>query len=216
MSTDYTDLALGISTLSVARDSNRTYYTRTVGPSSEPLSLDEAVRHLQLAVGNDNSYITSLIQVARDVSENATGRALMTSTWVAACRSWPCNSLMELTVSPVSAIASVKYYADGETTLTTLDSANYSLATTVAPAVVIFDEDFDAPDLADRPDAVQVTFTAGAATTAAIPPSMKHAVRLLLRHYYDHPEAVNDTKGAELPYGIKHLLDSNRISGWVA
>lgn len=216
MSTDYTDLALGVTTLSAARDENRTYYTRTVGPTAEPLSLDEAVRHLQLAVGNDNSYITSLIQVARDVAENATGRALMASTWIAACRAWPCNSLLPLTVSPVSAVTSVKYYADGETALTTLDAANYSLATTVSPAVVIFDEDFDAPDLADRPDAVQVTFTAGATTTAAIPPSMKHAVRLLLRHYYDHPEAVNDTKGAELPYGIKHLLDSNRVSGWVA
>lgn len=216
MSTDYTDLALGFTTINTASDSNRTYYTRTVGPTSEPLSLDEAVRHLQLAVGNDNSYITSLIQVARDVAENATGRALMTSTWIAACRAWPCNSLLALTVSPVSAIESIKYYADGETSLTTFDSANYSLATTVSPAVVIFGEDFDAPDLADRPDAVQVTFTAGASTTAAIPPSMKHAVRLLLRHYYDHPEAVNDTKGAELPYGIKHLLDSNRVAGWVA
>lgn len=216
MSTDYTDLALGLTTINTASDSNRTYYTRTIGPTAEPLSLDEAVRHLQLAVGNDNSYITSLIQVARDVSENATGRALMASTWVAACHSWPCNSIMSLTVSPVSAISSVKYYADGDTALTTLDPSNYSLATTISPAVVIFDEDFDAPDLADRPDAIQVTFTAGAATTAAIPPSMKHAVRLILRHYYDHPEAINDTKGVELPFGIKHLLDSNRISGWVA
>ena len=84
MSTDYTDLAMGVMGITTSMDANRTYYTRTVAPTSEPLTLDEAVRHLQLAVGDDNSYITSLIQVARDVSENATGRALMTSTWIAA------------------------------------------------------------------------------------------------------------------------------------
>lgn len=199
-----------------AQDDTRTYYARTVAPTAEPLTLDEAVRHLQLAVGNDNGYITSLIQVARDVAENATGRALMSSTWVASCASWPCNSLLPLTVSPVSAVVSVKYYADGETSLTTIDAANYSLATTISPAVVIFDEDFDAPDLASRPDAVQVTFTAGAASPAAVPPSLKHALRLLLRHYYDHPEAVGDAKGEDLPFGLRHLLESNRVAGWVA
>ena len=153
----------------------RIFYTRTVAPTSEPLTLDEATRHLQLAVSDDTGYITGLIQVARDVAENATGRALITSTWLAACEDWPDDGRIQLSVAPVTAITSVKYYAYGETSLTTVSGGDYILSTAVSPATVSFDEDFSFPDLADRPDAVQVTFTAGNASAASVPPSLKHA-----------------------------------------
>jgi len=194
----------------------RLHYARTVAPTSEPLTLDEAVRHLQLAVDNDNSYVTALIQAARDVAENATGQALITSTWRAACETWPRLGRISLTVAPVTAVTAVKYYAEGSSSLTTLDAANYTVSTAVTPAVITFTDDFTAPDLADRPDAVQVTFTAGNATAAAVPPSLKHAIRILVRHYYDHPESVASGTYDELPFGLRHLLESNRVAGWVA
>lgn len=194
----------------------RIHYARTVAPTVEPLTIDEAVRHLQIAVGDDNAYINGLIQVARDVTENATGQALITSTWRAACEEWPSNRRLALTVAPVSAVTFVKYYAEGETELTTVSASNYTVSTAVSPAVITFSEDFDLPDLADRPDAVQVTFTAGNSTSALIPPSLKHAVRVLVRHYYDNPTAVQSAVFTELPLGIRHLLESNRVSGWVA
>ena len=194
----------------------RIHYSRTTAPTVEPLSMDEAVRQCQTTVGDDNNYINGLIALARDVTENATGRALMTSTWLAAFEEWPECGRVELIVAPVSAIVTVKYYADGETSLTTVSSGNYTLATAVSPATLTFDEDFDFPALANRPDAVQVAFTAGASTPAAVAPSLKHALRILVRHYYDHPEAVVSGTQEELPMGIRHLLESNRVSGWVA
>ncbi len=193
----------------------RTHYSRTVAPTTEPLTLDDAVRHLQLAVSDDNAYITALIATARDVTESITGRALITSTWLAVCQDWP-EECIELIVAPVTAVASVKYYAYGETSLTTVDSADYTVSTAVAPAVITFGEDFDFPELANRPDAVQITFTAGHATATAVPPSLKHALRVMIRHYYDHPETVASGSFNELPFGLKNLLELNRVSGWVA
>lgn len=195
---------------------SRIYYSRTAGPTVEPLSIDEAVRHLQLAVGDDNAYVQSLIQVARDVAEGQTGRALMSSTWLAATGEWPRCDLLALSIAPVSAVASIKYYADGETSLTTLNASEYVVATAVTPAVIVFGEAFTRPSLAARPDAVQITFTAGAANPTLVDPSLKHALRILVRHYYDHPEAVAEKSFTELPYGIRHLLLSNRVAGWVA
>lgn len=195
----------------------RIYYSRTTGPATEPLTLDEAVRHLQLSVGNDNAYINGLISVARDVAENATGQALMTSTWLAVCESWPvlCGRI-SLAVSPVSSVTSVKYYAEGSDTLTTVSSSLYTVSTAVTPAVITLSSDFTWPSLADRPDAVQVVFVAGNATAAAIAPSLKHALRILVRHYYDHPELVASGAYDELPFGLRHLLESNRVGGWIA
>jgi len=193
------------------------FYTRTVAPTSEPLTLDEATRHLQLGCTDDSGYIAGLIQVARDVAEGATGRALVTSTWLGVCEDWPSDGRLQLAVAPVTAISSVKYYADGETTLTTVSGGNYILSTAVSPAVLSFDEDFDFPALANRPDAVQVTFVAGSATAASVPPSLKHALRVLVRHYYDNPGAVaGGGNTEELPMGLRHLLESNRVCGWVA
>jgi len=195
---------------------SRVYYTRTSGPSVEPLTLDEAVRHLQLAVGDDNAYVQSLIQVARDVAEGQTGRALMNSTWLAATGEWPRCGLLAISVAPLSAVTFVKYYAEGDTVLTTLSASEYVVATAVTPAVIVFGETFTRPSLAARPDAVQITFTAGAANPTLVDPSLKHALRILVRHYYDHPEAVAERTFTDLPYGIQHLLLSNRVAGWVA
>jgi uncharacterized phiE125 gp8 family phage protein len=195
---------------------DRIHYARTVPPTTEPLTLDEAVRHLQLAVDNDNSYITALIQTARDVAENATGQVLMASTWRAACETWPTNGRISLTVAPVTAVTFVKYYPKGSTSLTTVNAADYTVSTAVTPAVITFAETFAEPDLAERPDAVQVTFTAGNATAALVAPSLKHALRILVRHYYDHPESVASGSYDELPFGLRHLLESNRVCGWVA
>jgi hypothetical protein len=82
--------------------------------------------------------------------------------------------------------------------------------------VIIFNDDFDSPSLADRPDAVQVTFTAGASNPRDIPPGLKHAVRILTRHYYDNPTASVGGTMHELPIHLRHLLESERVAGWVA
>jgi uncharacterized phiE125 gp8 family phage protein len=213
---DYTTAVLSANAPYVGSPEHRVYYSRTAAPTVEPLSLDEAVRQLQLAVGDDNAYIQSLISVARDVAENATGRALMSATWLAATCSFPSCNLFSLAVTPASSITSIKYYADGETTLTTLAPSNYIVTTAVSPAVIIFDEDFIAPALASRPDAVQITFMAGAATANLIPPSLKHALRILVRHFYDHPEMMATGTATELPIHLRDLLYQNRVSGWVA
>ncbi len=194
----------------------RIHYLRTTNPTVEPLSIEEAVRHLQLAVSDDTGYIQGLIQSARDVIEDATGRALMSSIWMAACEDWPESFRLELSIAPVASITSVKYYAYGEATLTTVSSADYTLSSVVTPATICFDEDFTFPDLADRPDAVQVVFVAGATLPSNVPPALKHAMRILIRHFYDHPEAVVAGNFDELPFGLKHLLESHRVSGWVA
>lgn len=212
---EYTDYALGRYRPQYPTPS--VYYSRSVAPTVEPLTVDEAVRHLQIAVGDDNGYIQLLIGVARDVAEKATGRAMLTQTWIATLGDWPvCPRQVSINVAPVATIASVKYYADGETILTTVDPANYVLASTVTPAVVVFNDDWTLPDLAKRPDAVQITFTAGVANPVLVDPALKHAVRILVRHYYDNPEAAATGNFSELPFGLRHLLESHRVAGWVA
>ncbi len=213
----HSDYVLGIDrSAGISASEPSVYYSRTAQPSVEPIDINDAVRHLQLAAGDDNSYIQTLISVARDVAERTTGRAMLTQSWSACMSGWPTGGCVLLTVTPVASVASVQYYAEGETSLTTLDAGNYILATGVTPAALVFNEDFDAPALASRPDAVRINFVAGAATPNAVDPSLRHAVRILLRHYYDNPEAAASGSFSELPFSLRHLLESHRVAGWVA
>lgn len=196
---------------------SRIFYTRTIAPTTEPLTLDDAVRHLQLSVCGDTAYVINLIQVARDVAENATGLVLSPATWRGVFESWPqCGRRVSLSMSPITAVSSVKYYPEDGGALVTVSAADYTVSTDVTPAVITFGEDFTSPALANRPDAIQVNFTAGYASATVVPPSVKHALRILVRHYYDHPEAVASGSFEELPFGLRHLLTSNRVYGWTA
>jgi uncharacterized phiE125 gp8 family phage protein len=194
----------------------RIFYTRTVAPTAEPLTLDDALRHVQCAVSGDNGYVVSLIQVARDVAEGATGQILAPSTWRGVCEEWPESGRISITLAPVNAVSSVKYYPDGGGALVTVSSSLYTVSTDVSPAVITFSEDFTYPDLFDRPDAIQVNFTAGYSSPSTVPPSIKHAVRILVRKEYDQPGGARLAAEDTSPAGLYHLLYSNRVSGWTA
>lgn len=189
--------------------------SRVTSPTLEAVTLPTVQTHLRVASNDETAYLQDLIAVARELVENFTGRALMTSTWLAVCRNWPWGNLLPLSIAPVASITHIKYYAAGATTLTTLDAANYSLTSGVNPAQIVFVEGFSAPSLADRPDAVQVTFVAGATAAASVPPTLKHALLITISNFYERRAAVEDVKFSELPFGLRHLLESNRVAGWV-
>jgi len=194
----------------------RIYYNRTVAPTMEPVTIDEAIRHLQVSTRDDDAYIAGLIRLAREYVENFTGRVMMNSTWVAVCEGWPMEGKLELTPNPVTAINSVKYYADGSTNLTTVSADDYVFSPYVSPVAITFGDSFSSPSLATRPDSVQVTFTAGVASPLNVSPMLRHAVLILIRHFYDNPSAISVANANELPMHLQSILSSQRVSGWVA
>src|SRR5690606_31055902 len=132
---------------------------RTVPPSSAPVSLDEVKRALDLGddTGSDEE-LAELIPAAVDMVERDCQRALLSQTWNLYMDGFPCE--IELRMPPVIAVASVKYTdtAGDEQTVATSD---YHTDTTTAPGriwpVTVWPSDV----ACDRPNAVNVTFTAG-------------------------------------------------------
>lgn len=188
------------------------YYTRTTQPAAEPLAVGDLVPFLRSPGGTeDNTVITSLITVAREAVEDFTGRSLMASGWRVVAPDFGC---LKLERSPLVSVSSVKYYADGENTLTTLSTADYLVITGTTPGRVQLVG--DAPALADRPDAVQVEFIAGAANASDVPATLVHALRLLVAHHYELRTPINVGNIVnEIPMGLRHILESQRIGGWI-
>jgi uncharacterized phiE125 gp8 family phage protein len=58
-------------------------------PTVEPLSIDELKMHLRVDTDDEDPYIETLIQVARQRCEAATRRTLLTQTWDVSLDQWP-------------------------------------------------------------------------------------------------------------------------------
>lgn len=190
-------------------------YSLTTPPVIDPVSVQEAAEFLRAGCAAEElALITAIIATAREVVENFTGRALMTSGWLVASECWS-GGVITLERSPLVSVQSVKYWPADDSAQVTLSGSDYLVITATTPGQIKITADL--PDLADRADAVEVRFTAGATAAARIPATLRHAVRLLIVHLYElrQPLAIGNIVN-ELPFSLKHLLESQRIGGWSA
>jgi uncharacterized phiE125 gp8 family phage protein len=183
--------------------------TVTARDSEMPVSLLDAKRHLRVGSDDHDEYIESLVAAATGYCESVTGRALRkTHTLTQKYGQWPCNPV-RFDRQPLLAVSSVAYRdADGNSQ--TVSSSLYRVhLSSEAAGYLEFDEDFTRPTLDVRDDAITVTYTAGYTTIAAVPELAKHAIKLLVGHWFEHGEAVNiGNITTEVPMATAALLQS--------
>ena len=142
-------------------------------PTTEPLQLSEAKKHLEIAPSDDthDEHLRALIVAAREVWEHDTQSLTVARSVVEKIDAWPDES-WRFYYRPVSAVASVTYY-DVANASQTLASSVYSLDATNRQLRLDVDQEW--PDIEDRWDAITVTYTAGETLTSEI---AKHAMKL--------------------------------------
>lgn len=192
-----------------------------------PVGLATALRHLRVQQA-DADLARLYLEAATELVEDYTGRALISKEYRLDLPLWPSypytdgiRSLsrprtlqLELRRSPLTTVESIKYYPEDGGALATLSADSYRVRTgfTHSPGLVEFDEDIEFPTIANRSDAVQVAFTAGYGDSEyEVPASLRSAVLLLARHFFDNRSALGDIKQVELPLGYKNILRAYRI-----
>jgi hypothetical protein len=63
------------------------------------------------------------------------------------------------------------------------------------------------PSVVREPESVRIKFTAGYAT---VPPGIKHAILLMIGHWYEHREDVSESNLVEVPLASQSLLMPHR------
>jgi len=180
---------------------------KVITPPTEPVTLAEARLHLRVTDTSEDALITSLITAARIYCEHYTQRAIGSQTLELALDEFPDGSI-ELPMSPVTAITSVKYI-DEAGTEQTISSANYTLddyshTHWVVPAV-----NYVWPMPICGANVVKVRYVAGAATT---PAPVLAAMKLIVGHLFENREqSIVGLTINELPMGVMSLLDTYRI-----
>lgn len=193
----------------------------------EPVSLDDIKRHLVLDQDDtgDDAYLASLITAARMACELRTNRAIVGATKSLVQARFPGRSaptsIPALAIPPAGShdlaieggsVASfeIRYYDAANTDQLLAAEAVHASLTTI-PALVRPMAAW--PDTADRPDAVRITFVLSP-LDAGMLQMAKHAIRLIVGHWYANREAVSlDARGAltELPLAVSWLLQPLRV-----
>ena len=165
-----------------------------------PVSLQELKSNVRVSNPALDGVLLQHLQGATAEAESYTGRLFMRATVAAYLDSYPEDGELEITKGPVNAITSVKYYADGESTMTTVDSGKYQLDNIEVDARLRFSEVFTAD--ANRMNAVEIIYTAGWATAEEVPRQIREAIILSASARYLNPLA------GTMPVQARYLLDA--------
>jgi len=181
-------------------------YDQTTAPIGLPIDFDDVLTHLGVVDELAYTAVREDILTAMAVIEKRTSRQLLTATWKLYLDAFPDEIRLErLPVAGVTSIA----YLDTDGAAQTLSSSLYQVdcVSPNRPARIRPVSGQTWPATKGQMNAVTVTFTAGYGAAADVPPTFKHAIRLLVDHYREHHGVLNAGNIVnELPEGLAAIL----------
>jgi len=188
-----------------------TLLNRTAAPASQPVSLSDAKTQLRVDHSEEDIYISGLVATATAAVEEMTGRALITQTWSLAMNG--ASGRVYLPKTPAQSISSITYY-DRDEVSQTATAANFHLFSDIYRAWIEPKNGYDWPDVFDRQDSLTISYVAGYGSANAVPMELKHAILMLLSHWYEERRAVSEQLLREVPFSVQSLVGLHR-RGWI-
>ncbi len=181
-------------------------------PATEPVTLVEAKAHLRVDITADDTYITTLIAVARRFSELKLGRQIITATWELRQNRFGTSGRIFLPRPPLISITHVKYN-DNDGNQQTWSNTLYDVSVDSIIGWVVPKFNLSYPDARNETDSIQIQYVAGYGAASAVPESIKQAILLMIGHLHEHREGVIVGKVAStMPMAVDALLDTERIT----
>jgi len=171
-------------------------------PPAEFVSLADGLAHLRVEPGDDDVYVGLLLRAAQAHLEGPggwLGRAVGVQTleW----RGYSCDGVISLPYPPFRSLVSVKDASGGDVDPDTLD-----VETQRFRAAVITRKSGAWPG-----GPIRITYTVGYDPEDAEAAPIRHAILLLVGHWYQNREGVTAGQMSAMPFAVDALLAPLRI-----
>jgi uncharacterized phiE125 gp8 family phage protein len=181
--------------------------------TTAPITLAEAKTHLRITHSDDDVYIAALLLGITELCEQMQRRIYIRRTVVEYFDSFP--AVIRPVYSPlVSPVTSIKYYDTGGVEQT-LAADQYQVDYATEPGRIMPAYNCSWPSIRSVLNAVTLTYVAGYSAaiddTSDVPADIKHAIKLLLTHYYENRSAVEEVKKEQLPRGFDSLITLRKV-----
>jgi len=158
--------------------------TRTVEPTTEPVTLLEVKEALRVDHSNDDVDLSRLIEAARIAVERDTRRSLITQTWRLKLNGW-WSGTIQIPMPPLQSVSSITY-VDTAGDTQTWASTEYDVYTDDEPGVIALGYNKTFPATRGHYRDVTITYVAGYGDAETdVPEYLKRAVIEHLRMNYD-------------------------------
>lgn len=185
----------------------------TTEPSEEPITLAEAKLHLRVDATADNDLITSMVKAARQWCESYQNRSYITQTITLKMDAFPCDGdYLEIIVPRprLVSVTSVKYY-DTDGVQQTLSDSVYDVDVFSEPGRIGLAHAQSWPGVRGDLNGIEIIYVAGYGAAADVPDRIKHAIKLIVGHLYEHREQDYEATLTEIPFSAKSLLSVDRV-----
>jgi len=181
------------------------------GPSLEPVSLADVKAHLRVDTDDEDALLTAAIVSARVHVEAVTRRALIEQSWRVYLDRWPRRRIVKLPVAPLMSVDTVTVYdVDGAPQV--VDPDDYETDVVAVPARLVLAATAPTP-IGRAVNGIEIDVTAGyGASSVDVPAPLRHAVLMLVTHWYEHRGAVgHDLAVLVAPLGFEALVAPYRL-----
>jgi uncharacterized phiE125 gp8 family phage protein len=180
----------------------------------EPISLEEARQQVGVSHDADDALLAGFISAAREYVEEKCGMALMPSVWKGFIEEFPEDDCIYIPKYPLASVESVIYYpATGGPV--SLPTSIYEVDTvSVPPEIELAPWKLWPVSVLRSVNGVEINFTAGYESAAAVPATLKAAMKLIIGHLYQNRESVVTERMVTptmLPMGVDALTANYRI-----
>lgn len=171
-------------------------------PTDYPVAREEAKKQCRILHANEDELIDGLIAAATSHIENTLDLSLMARTWRLTLDAF--SDTIELPRGPVASVVSVRY-VDSAGATQTVSADDYTIDLTSPSQWIVLNSGVSWPPTLDAVNSVAIEYVAGFVELPADYAGLKHAILLMVGHWYANREAVSERQMAQVPLAVDAL-----------